>query len=308
MGIPIPDTGAVTEDGDIGGILSVSGDIDYWFGNDAGEWTAETIAGAYGSQLVIDADGNWTYSADNSDPAIQALDTGQTLTEVFNVTSANGTSTVTITIHGVDEPPCFVSGTPIDTPWGPRPVETLRPGDRVLTRDNGEQAIRWAGARHLLLAPGAAADRLAPVRLRAGCLGPGVPERDLWVSPMHRVVIRHPLVALFTGADEIFCAARLLIDAVTVTQEPVDEVTYHHLLFDRHEVLRAAGCDSESFYPGDLGLDGFGAGTREEVLVLFPELRSLPHAYGPTARAVARRHEARLLAGHLTADAGDRAA
>jgi len=299
MAIPVPDTGAVTEDDDVGGILSVSGDIDYLFGDDSGEWTAETITGAYGSQLVIDEDGNWTYTADNSNPAIQALDTGDTLTEVFTVTSDNGTSTITITINGVDEPPCFVSGTLIDTGRGPRPVEALRPGDRVLTRDHGEQVIRWAGARRLVLPEGPQGDRFRPIRLRAGCLGPGVPARDLLVSPMHRVVVRHPSVALLTGADEVFCPARHLLNGGTVVAEPVTEVCYHHLLFDAHEVLCSSGLESESFYPGDIGLDGFGARTREEVLALFPDLRGLAHAYGPTARPVARRHEAVLIAERL---------
>ena len=154
MGFPVPDFGSVTEDDDVGGELIVSGDIDYFLADDTGEWTAETITGAYDSELVIDEDGNWTYTADNSNAAIQALDTGDTLTEVFTVTSDAGTSTITITINGVDEPSCFVSGTLIDTPHGPRRVESLRVGDRVLTRDNGEQIIRWAGQRDLDLTAG----------------------------------------------------------------------------------------------------------------------------------------------------------
>ncbi|MCZ7675314.1 MAG: VCBS domain-containing protein [Roseovarius sp.] len=68
MGFPVPDTGSVTEDDDVGGVLTVSGDIDYRWFDDTGDWTAETITGAYGSQLVIDEDGNWTYTADNSNP------------------------------------------------------------------------------------------------------------------------------------------------------------------------------------------------------------------------------------------------
>lgn len=307
MAIPIPDTGSVTEDNDSGGLLSTSGDIDYLFGNDAGAWTAETITGSYGSELVIDEDGNWTYTADNSNPAIQALDTGETLTEVFTVTSANGTSTVTITINGVDEPPCFVAGTLIDTPHGPRPVETLRAGDRVLTRDHGAQEIRWAGRRHLDLRGLAEREALQPIRLRRNCLGPGMPDRDLLLSPMHRVLVRDPLVGLLTGRDEVLCPVSLLVNGRSIAREEVAEVSYHHLLFDSHQVLGSSGCDSESFYPGPVGLDGFGEGTREEVLALFPELRSLPSSYGPTARHVTRRHEALLLAERLAPDPSRRA-
>ncbi len=299
MAIPVPDTGSVTEDNDSGGILSTSGDIDYLFGNDAGAWTAETITGSYGSELVIDEDGNWTYTANNDNAAIQALDTGETLTEVFTVTSANGTSTVTITINGVDEPPCFVAGTLIDTPHGPRPVETLREGDLVLTRDHGAQAIRWAGRRLLDLREVPGRQALLPIRLRRNCLGPGVPDRDLLLSPMHRVLVRDPLVGLLTGRDEVLCPASQLVNGDTITREEVAQVCYHHLLFETHQILGSSGCDSESFYPGRLGLDGFGDGTREEVLALFPDLRSLPSSYGPTARHVTKRHEALLLADRL---------
>lgn len=301
MGIPVPDSGSVTEDeGGGGGLLTVSGDVDYLFGDDTGEWTAETITGAYGSELVIDEDGNWTYTADNSDAEIQALDSGETLTEVFTVTSENGTTTITITINGQDEPPCFVAGTLIDTPRGPRPVETLTAGDEVLTRDSGVQVVRWAGARQLDLTAGAAADKLRPVRLRAGALGPGVPERDILLSPMHRVLIRDPAVALLTGTQEVLCPVTHLINGRTVLRERAPQVSYHHLLFDSHQVLCASGCDSESFYPGAVGLAGFDEPTREEVLALFPGLRSLPASYGAAARQVVRRHEALLLAERLT--------
>mgnify|MGYP003561850666 FL=1 len=41
---------------------------------------------------------------------------------------------------------CFANGTRIATPRGERPVEDIRPGDRVMTRDNGPQPVRWAGS------------------------------------------------------------------------------------------------------------------------------------------------------------------
>ena len=297
MGFPLPDSGAVTEDvGVVGGFLTASGDIDFgpFFNNDSGQWTAETISGAFGGQLVIDADGVWVYTADNSDAAIQALDAGDTLTEVFTVTSTNGTTTITITINGADEPPCFVAGTLIDTPQGPRPVETLMAGDQVLTRDNGVQEIRWSGQR-LLDFTADSGKNLQPIRLRKDSLGPGVPGRDLLFSPMHRVLIGGGDVQMLTGATEILCPIKHLVNGQTILQEQQESVSYHHLLFDTHQVLFSNGCESESFYPGQVGLDGFQDETRQEVFGLFPQLRSLPETYGDTARYVPRRHEAALI-------------
>ena len=189
MGIPVPQSGTVTEDsGVVGGFITATGNANYYLGNDNGDWSAETISGTYGS-LTIDDDGVWTYSADNAQASIQALDAGETLTEVFTITSTNGTTSVTITINGADEPPCFTRGTLIDTPHGPRPVEDLRAGDEVLTSDNGPQKIKWVGSRRIGLTGAAADPRLRPVRLKAGAIAPGVPSADMLVSPMHRVLI-----------------------------------------------------------------------------------------------------------------------
>lgn len=300
MGIPIADAGSVTEDDDVGGVLTTSGDINYLFGSDAGEWTAESITGSFGSELVIDEDGNWTYTADNSNAAIQALDSGDTLTEVFNVTSANGPSTITITINGVDEPPCFVTGSLIDTPHGPRRVEDLRAGDVVLTRDQGPQKITWAGERRIDLRIAENAQAFQPIVVFKNSLGPGIPDRDLRLSPMHRVLVRDPIVSLLTGYDEALCPVAHLVNDITIQRENRAKVTYHHLLFDAHQVLCGSGCFSESFYPGPVGLNGFEDAAREEVLALFPELRSMATGYGLTARPVLKRHEAVLISQHLT--------
>ena len=52
---------------------------------DAGEsgFTASTKTGAYGS-LSIDALGNWTYSANNTQSVIQELGAGDTLTDILD--------------------------------------------------------------------------------------------------------------------------------------------------------------------------------------------------------------------------------
>ncbi|MEM7471863.1 MAG: VCBS domain-containing protein [Pseudomonadota bacterium] len=56
--------------------------------------------GTYGS-FTLATDGAWSYAADNSQAAIQALNTGDTLTDSFTATTVDGTTqTVTLTING----------------------------------------------------------------------------------------------------------------------------------------------------------------------------------------------------------------
>ncbi|HEH9431406.1 TPA: VCBS domain-containing protein, partial [Aeromonas sobria] len=63
------------------------------------------LAGTYGS-FSIDASGHWSYSADNSQTAIQQLKAGASLLEHFSVTSADGTThTVTVTLTGTNDAP-----------------------------------------------------------------------------------------------------------------------------------------------------------------------------------------------------------
>ena len=101
-------TGAVTEDS--AGTLTTSGALTI-SDTDTGEaaFSAETITGSYGS-LTIDESGNWSYSADNTQTAIQALGTGDTLTDSFTVTSLDGTpQNIEITINGTNDA-AFISG------------------------------------------------------------------------------------------------------------------------------------------------------------------------------------------------------
>ena len=107
------ETGVVTEDFDpdadglleTGGTLTVS-DVD------AGESSFQpgTVSGTYGS-LTIDAAGAWTFSADNTQSVIQALDVAETLTDTLTVTAFDGTThDITITIQGAEDT-AVVNGT-----------------------------------------------------------------------------------------------------------------------------------------------------------------------------------------------------
>ncbi len=182
--------------------------------------------------------------------------------------------------------PCFTPGTLIATPEGPRPVEALAPGDMVLTRDNGPQPVRWAGRR----AVGGRGDH-APVRFAPGAIGN---DRELVVSPQHRVLVEGWRAELLFGADEVLVAARHLVNGDTIHRAPRDRADYIHILFDRHEIVTAEGVATESFHPGDYVLAG-DAAIRAELTTLFPELAA-PGRGWDTARPVLRRAEAALLA------------
>ena len=85
--------------------------------------------------------------------------------------------------------PCFTPGTTIATPKGERLVEELREVDRIITRDNGIQEIRWVGRKEMSGKSLVANPHLKPILVRAGSLGNGLPERDMLVSPNHRMLV-----------------------------------------------------------------------------------------------------------------------
>ncbi|MDI5838373.1 VCBS domain-containing protein, partial [Shewanella xiamenensis] len=66
-------------------------------------------AGSYGT-FSLDADGQWHYSADNSQTAIQQLKAGETITDSLTVQSVGGTPhTVTVTLTGSNDVPVLTA-------------------------------------------------------------------------------------------------------------------------------------------------------------------------------------------------------
>ncbi|NPD17640.1 hypothetical protein HOY34_20880 [Xinfangfangia sp. D13-10-4-6] len=199
---------------------------------------------------------------------------------------------------------CFCRGTMITTGRGEVAVEDLAPGDLVWTLDNGMQPIRWIG-----MATREARGRMAPVVIRKGALGNNC---DLRVSPQHRMLIRGWQVGMLYGHDEVLVPAIALAGNDLVTREESDSVDYFHILFDRHEIVRADGALSESFHPGDQGMRALDEPAREELLKLFPEIDpnqaddAAPCATSGRglARPVLKHYEGQVLARMLWLGAG----
>lgn len=163
----------------------------------------------------------------------------------------------------------FVSGTLIDTPDGPRPVETLQAGDAVTTLANGSRPLRWVGRRQVGVVELLAHPGLRPVVFAPGTVGNA---RELSVSPQQRMLVDDWRAAVYFGEDRVLVAAQALVDDQTArVVVPPDGVDYVVLLCDRHEVLLADGALSESFHPGETGLAALAPPAREEIAALVPE-------------------------------------
>lgn len=214
--------------------------------------------------------------------------------EYFDADGASVGSSTFVNIENVI--PCFTPGTVIATPKGERLVEELRVGDRIITRDNGIREICWLGAKALNGKALMQNAHLKPVLIQKGALGNGLPERDMLVSPNHRILVASDKAALYFDEREVLAAAKHLTAMAGVDVVETTGTTYIHFMFDQHEVVLSNGAWTESFQPGDLTLKGIGEEQRNEILELFPEMET---AQGVEAYQAARRslkkHEARLL-------------
>ena len=191
---------------------------------------------------------------------------------------------------------CFTPGTLIATPKGEVPVEDLIKGDLVITADNGLQAVRWIGRKWISGARLVAFPELRPVRIRENAFGAGLPTRDMWVSPQHRILVKSERALMEHGETELLAPAKgLLNDHSVTTDYGMRETEYIHILFDTHEIIFANGLPTESNHPGLASLTGMEERSRAELFSIFPELQENPTQYGPSARLGLRPREAKLL-------------
>ncbi len=205
--------------------------------------------------------------------------------------SLESTDGTTYTATGTPTPtvvPCFATGTLIETSEGPRPVETLKAGDRVQTLDNGLQRLLWAGRRDISRAERSAQENAAIV-IAAEAFGPGCPTHTLMVSRNHRIALGGATIELLYGVPEVLVAAKYLVGKAGVSSLPLPRgLAYHHLLFEGHEIVLSNGVASESLHLGQMALLGFEPRVR----------RALHNHFGPsfqsaTARMVLTALEAR---------------
>ncbi|WP_316015344.1 Hint domain-containing protein [Roseobacter sp. HKCCA0434] len=183
---------------------------------------------------------------------------------------------------------CFTPGTRISTPLGPRAVEDLAAGDLVITRDHGIRPLVWTGRRDLSLAEVTAQPKLAPILIRRDAFGPGLPGRDMMVSPQHRILVNGARLALATGAGEALAPAVALVDGVRVLRSTPRAVSYLHVMCEGHEVIRADGLWAETLLPASEAMKALSAEACAEIAAIFPDLERVAPAHRLLAATEAR--------------------
>lgn len=186
-------------------------------------------------------------------------------------------------------PVCFCAGTLIQTPDGPRPIETLSVGDMVTVAGARSEKIRWIGQCHYDAADLAALVTRRPVRIAKGALGAGVPRRDLLVSRQHRILICSKISERMFGTPDVLIAAARLVGLPRISVDhDVSSVHYIHLLLDRHAIILAEGAQAETLLPGPQALGTLAPHQRAALREIFgpdlPYAAVEPAAYIPTPK------------------------
>jgi Ca2+-binding RTX toxin-like protein len=276
-------------------------DIIYGEGGDdtlIGGEGSDTLEGGDDADRIIIGSGDVVDGGEggNDNDTLVITDAGATVDydtgnpENGTVTFSDGSTATFTNIENVVIP-CFTPGSLVATPNGSKLVEDIQIGDLVETRDSGPQTVRWVGQKTLSVDDLARAPHLCPILLQKDSIAPSVPDRDMTVSPQHRMLIENSATQLWLGEDEVLVKAKDMVRKPGIDQiTPEDSVTYIHIMFDQHEILLVDNAWTESFQPGDVVLGHDQDGDFAELLELFPDLatsqgRKCYKAARPSAKA-----------------------
>jgi hypothetical protein len=199
----------------------------------------------------------------------------------FTITSTIGNSTGT----GAPSYPsfiCFAAGTMVQTDKGEIAIESLTPGDLVMTLDHGLQPISWVGQRTLNASELEEYPNLRPIRIKAGAFAEGMPARDLTVSPQHRLLVRSKVAMRMFDETEVLVHAKHLLGLAGVEiAGDMPSVTYVHVMCDDHEIIHADGTLAETLYTGSEAMKAMSPAAREEIAQIFGDV---PYLDRPLAR------------------------
>ena len=235
---------------------SINGDTTY--SGQVGGFSAKSEGGTF---TTLDAEkgivsfGGVTYQIMGPTSDGLNLVLGITKTEYFGGTSFTTTSPAILISNGgtapagnlnyntnntytTPSPVCFAVGTLIRTPDGDVSIEKLTVGDPVIT-STGVAKVCWTGSMRLRCAGTPWEQAIAPIRIAADAIEPGVPARDLVVSPGHGIG--------FHILGDVLIPAGALVNDLTITRELPEWIEYWHVELEEHTLVIAEGLSTESY-------------------------------------------------------------
>jgi hypothetical protein len=176
--------------------------------------------------------------------------------EILTVTNVTAGRSQSITISGTPSvsyqtvagkagvvftsPTCYGVGTEILTERGSVAIETIKPGDKIVVRRDGQdglEPVTWVGSSTIDMRRHAHPELVAPIRIKASALAENTPVRDLVVSPEHCLILAGRCVP-----------AKLLVNGGSIAREyRAEAFQYYHLELEKHGILIAEGAEAESY-------------------------------------------------------------
>jgi hypothetical protein len=123
---------------------------------------------------------------------------------------------------------------------GPRPVESLRAGDHVLTRWGEPRPVRWIGRRSVDPYHHPWPNRVHPLRVAVGTFAASLPERAVLLSPDQGICVD-------IGDTSVLVPCGLLANDDSIVQVDIGTVTYWTVELDTHDLILTEGLAVETY-------------------------------------------------------------
>ncbi|MEL7254506.1 MAG: Hint domain-containing protein [Pseudomonadota bacterium] len=143
-----------------------------------------------------------------------------------------------VTLEATQSTGGFLAHSNIMTAAGERPVQSLQPGDRIITRDQGMVVLDDLRARE---------GEVQLIKIAARSLGHNRPEEDTFLPAGQRVLIRDWRASALFGSRTALVPAERLVDAEFVTLGPKQRMTVYDLLFDDPHIVYVDGLELASY-------------------------------------------------------------
>ena len=139
--------------------------------------------------------------------------------------------------HGGGGSNCLLKGTLIETPMGPVAVETLSVGDLVTTARGEARPVKWIGWQSHRKGGAVWNESVMPIRIKRYAIDSKTPQRDLYLSPNHALLI-----------DGVLIRVKDLVNGQSIARVSMDTaIDYYNIVLDSHEAVLAEGAAVETY-------------------------------------------------------------